>query len=781
MFAKLTNLISQKTLLGVFFCAVLFLMPLTNVSAQSFEESSGGGSTEASPGSFSAIAGETNTPAPSGSVLGGSGGNSAGSFNSGAGVTSAPAPAVTSAPQANATKPSGDAQKGKEGANQDPISFVGQLLGTLILAIPAALVWVAGYLLNESLNTFVFGMGSFVNSDGFDTAISSSWVLIRDICNLAFIFGFVYVGIRTIIDPESASTKRFLSKIIIGALLINFSLFFVKFIVDFANFTAYQIYISMVGQDGSLSTIVAHHLGIISFFSAPGSTATFSNLTSGGVVWFYVLAAILLFIVAFVFFAGALLLITRFVGIVLIMVASPILFAATVFPQTEHFASDLWKKLISYAFFAPVFLLLLLISLTLISSLGIVQPGDGFSKALMNEGKPITETGAIGQMGVVLNFVVIIFFFIQSLLIAQKMGVAGGDAAVSIGNKLRGNVQSAIGRTVIGRPGDGISKGIQNLRENPNSRTARLTGGFLHATVGGVADSAKGAKFGGSMSRTDAKKDNESLDRARAKNAQVGNISKSITETVSTHATGSTATQAQKDDARMKMEQAVARASTEQLQDLLKEYKNNPAAYNELVGNMSSSQFDSIKNLKSEDLDDSQKAKLSASRATFMENKHHVVGGTTGATPGDIGKADASELDAMNFDTLVQHAGHLSAKQIDDMKSIKDIPTKKKALKDARESQLKAEFRATGGSAALFGRITKEAERAQLPKEILLHPYAGEYITRLVLNKILDRGDMTSSELDIIKTNTLNAWSTGSPEYAALNEYFTNSSTGKLF
>ncbi len=324
-------------------------------------------------------------------------------------------------------------------------SGLSQWLGGIMLSVPSAFLWVAGKTFDSSLNILVFGMGEKMQG-GLGTAVNNSWVLIRDICNLAFIFGFVYVGIRTIIDPESASTKRFLSKIIIGALLINFSLFFVKFIVDFANFTAYQIYNTMTGGGaGSLSATIADKLGIITFFSSPSSPNQFASLTDGGMFWFFIFAAVLLFVVAFILFAASFLFITRFVGLVLIMVGSPILFGATVFPQTEHYAFDMWKKLISYAFFAPAFLLLLLISIKLIEGFGIVPNGNGFTEVLTKGKSPLDS------YDVVLQFVIITFFFIQSLLIAQKAGIAGGEMATKYAGSLTAGVAARMGRATVGK------------------------------------------------------------------------------------------------------------------------------------------------------------------------------------------------------------------------------------------------------------------------------------------------------------------------------------------
>ncbi|MCR4285689.1 MAG: type IV secretion system protein [Candidatus Kaiserbacteria bacterium] len=716
MFAKINNLITKKTFLGLLLCVIVFLTPVSATYIPSNDAT------------VQKIEGE---------VL----------------VAFAKDPNDKGLGYLTDSELLGMAK----GSYYEMWKSLGLWIGNTILAVASMFTYVGGTFLDMSLKITVFKMGDLING-GVGNAINNTWKIIRDICNLAFIFGFVYIGIRTIIDPESASTKRFLSKIIIGALLINFSLFFVKFIVDFSNFTAYHIYNAMVSGEGSLSATVANMLGIVSLFKAP-DPAQFAQLTNGASFWFFVFGAILLLIVAFVFFAAAIHLITRFVALVLIMVGSPILFAATVFPQTEHYASDMWKKLISYAFFAPVFLLLILISLTLVQGLGtaIAPNGSSFVTALKQGSN--SSVGQTGSMGIILNFAVIIFFFIQSLLLAQKMGVAGGDAAVSMGNKIRGNVQSAIGRNTIGAASHKIREKYEEFdaktKDSKNWNRLKTVGKI--ATLGAVDDrtirqtleAGEHAKFGGSYSYEDDKKYSDSRTARQAKTLETEKIKATIEAGASTPVG---------DPARIPMERAIAGASSEQILSLLAdpEYKHGTPKYNELVGHLSSSQFENVMKAKPEDFDDAKKAQVSASRASFIKTKHGVVGGAVGATPGTIGKADASDLDAMDFDTVVQHAGHISAKQIDDMKGL--TPTAKKTLKDARNNALIKEFKPAGVSTpasatSLFNRITNDTERSKLPPEILTDTKAAQHLNANVLTKILDNDSIDSVKRNTIKTN----------------------------
>lgn len=321
-------------------------------------------------------------------------------------------------------------------------SSLGAWLGNAVLEMAALVTWVGGRLLEEVTKSLVFGMGDWVaKGAGLGNAIDNTWEILRDICNLIFIFGFIYTGIRTILDPESAETKRFVAKIIIAALLINFSLFFVKMVIDFSNFAAYQIYISMVEGSGTLSAKIADTLGIITIWG-PSAPETLANITKGGSFSFFMMAALFLIIAAFVFIGAAVLLISRFVTLIYIMVASPVLFAATIFPQTEEYASNLWHKLISAAFFAPAYFLLTLISIRLLE--GIPLKGTVRGGSLVTALNPIGDNAVqADSFEIILFFVLAIFFLISSLTIAHSMGIKGSEMVIK-------KTKSAIGASTAG-------------------------------------------------------------------------------------------------------------------------------------------------------------------------------------------------------------------------------------------------------------------------------------------------------------------------------------------
>ena len=319
---------------------------------------------------------------------------------------------------------------------------IGNSIGNIILSLCAKITWIGGKSLDYALRIFVLDMSDLIGAGATSmaAAINTSWTIIRDVCNLVFIFGFVYIGIKTIIDADSGATKKFLSSLIIAALLINFSLFFTKVVIDVANIFAVEIYqllattpdgnpitFELVGPDGKgtgetqiadVGARFADVMGILSLYQWQGASNFLKELGNNGDIAYYFIAGLFLIVAGIVFLAGAVLILIRFVTLVFIMIFSPLLFASTVFPQTAGVAKKMWGKLFSSAFFPPVYLLLILIALRIMEQSFSQQ--SLLSEDLVNN----------GDFESVITFMVVIIFMLFALMSAQKISIAGADGIV---------------------------------------------------------------------------------------------------------------------------------------------------------------------------------------------------------------------------------------------------------------------------------------------------------------------------------------------------------------
>jgi hypothetical protein len=72
--------------------------------------------------------------------------------------------------------------------------------------------------------------------------LTDGWISVRDIANMGFIFILIYIAVTIIIRAETNRTMEMLVRVIAIALIINFSFFFVRIVIDMGNVVAINFY-----------------------------------------------------------------------------------------------------------------------------------------------------------------------------------------------------------------------------------------------------------------------------------------------------------------------------------------------------------------------------------------------------------------------------------------------------------------------------------------------------------------------------------------------------------
>ena len=114
-------------------------------------------------------------------------------------------------------------------------------LGYVFLKILTYLVSFAGQIFDLAVKFSLFEMGILIGQA--NSGINIAWGTIRDLGNILFIFMLLWVSIKNILQIDDA--KKFIPTLILAALLVNFSLFFTKVIIDTSNIVAVQFYSSI--------------------------------------------------------------------------------------------------------------------------------------------------------------------------------------------------------------------------------------------------------------------------------------------------------------------------------------------------------------------------------------------------------------------------------------------------------------------------------------------------------------------------------------------------------
>lgn len=364
-------------------------------------------------------------------------------------------------------------------------------------------VWFGAALLNFGINQFVIGFGDVYNNSGIGVAVNNTWVIIRDFVNLGFIFGLVYIGLRMILDSNNSNTRRWLANLIIAALLVNFSLFATKFVVDLSNRLATEIACAGLTYDtngnenvsdsycrGGLYKIDAGsalmaRMGLVTLFSQGDSKPD-------GTGWNYILGTAVLFMVtAFVFIAGGIMLFIRFAVLNLYLVFSAVMFIGWVIPGFPDQMRGYWKGFLSRAFFAPLYLMMLYFSFKIIDGLQVsIRPqGEGetgTSFASPNWQKTLSSNPADNPtdatLGTLPFFVLICIFLMASLVIAQKLGADGASFAQKTAGRATAGLLGRIGRNTAGRGANRLANSEYFKDMSANGKNV-FTRGFARGTL----------------------------------------------------------------------------------------------------------------------------------------------------------------------------------------------------------------------------------------------------------------------------------------------------------
>lgn len=234
--------------------------------------------------------------------------------------------------------------------------------------VPASwLLVIAGYIFDATITLSIDN--HYVDQD----FVLNTWTVIRDFSNMLFIFILLYTGIQTILGM--GNWQKTVLNVIIIALLINFSLFFTKVVIDAGNILSVGIFESMgvaKESDNLLNTAGAGRVkernlsqAIVANFQPAQFLSAASKTGAWGAAAIFIVAAIVNVFAAYILFKAALLFIGRLLAFWFLMIISPFALISFVLPKGNIFSW--WQTtLISQAFVAPVFLFLLYLLMTII-------------------------------------------------------------------------------------------------------------------------------------------------------------------------------------------------------------------------------------------------------------------------------------------------------------------------------------------------------------------------------------------------------------------------------
>lgn len=366
---------------------------------------------------------------------------------------------------------------------------------------------------------FDFALHYSIQDSSYRTPfVTEGWKIVRDLCNIFFIFLLLSAAVKMILDIGHGA-KDMIVKVVIIGLLINFSLFTTQIVIDASNILTRLFYNSdainivvkngqnsngngsvssyVYGQNGQLPLsaalvdkvdpqaiiLNAKNINIQSVDNGKVTNPNAADMEAAnqgiGVGPFFLvtlLAVAINLIGFFVFISVALIFVGRVVGLWFSMIFVPLAFFSYAAPDLPEGLKRFgwkgwWAELIGTAMLAPVFMFMMYLILLFLSK--------GFMGLFYTNAQ-----GAEFVLQTLVPFIVIMILLWQAKSVASDMS-KGVASSVTTGLKVAGGAALALGgagvgwagRNVIGKTLAKASSGTTATQKYEAAKAALTTAG----------------------------------------------------------------------------------------------------------------------------------------------------------------------------------------------------------------------------------------------------------------------------------------------------------------
>jgi len=319
--------------------------------------------------------------------------------------------------------------------------------------------------------------------------VTAGWIIVRDVCNNFFIAILLVISMATVLRVQTYHYKNLLPKLLVMAVLINFSKMFVGIMID-----ASQIIMLFFGNALSElgGSVVLASLGLHQLYnySQEGTELPENQDLSWATVYALIYAIILSVIAVVVVGIVTIILIYRIVMLWFLVILSPVAFLATTIPQGSKFAGTFWSKLTNELIVGPIMLFFLYLSFVagavdLNTPTNIVDADGTGDMEIDANGNDIFSADDGGNITTELNdpvklfdFLIIIGLMVGSLIAGQMAGAAGGSWAGKGLGFLKGSAKK-VGGFGLRTAGRTAARGGILGGRVATATTMRLTGNRL--------------------------------------------------------------------------------------------------------------------------------------------------------------------------------------------------------------------------------------------------------------------------------------------------------------
>ncbi len=301
--------------------------------------------------------------------------------------------------------------------------------------------------------------------------VEEGWKVVRDVANIFFILVLLFIAIKTILGLNVSDNKKLVTNIIIIGLVINFSLFASRVVIDSSNILAKMFYNNIDSNATGKGGEVAISVGLIKSYN-PQRIVSHEEykLNQGTFIFITVLLILITIYTALIFLQVSLLFVGRVVSLWISMIFSPIAFLSHALPfKIPKFGWSDWSgDLLKNAFLAPMFVFFLYLTVLFTEFLGEIvnypdaPSADGWQNTMHH------------FMKVVIPFIILYVLLRKAKELTEEYSGELGKGVKSIGTAVGGLALGA-GAMSVAALGRGTAGAVAKYAQDNSARKNALT------------------------------------------------------------------------------------------------------------------------------------------------------------------------------------------------------------------------------------------------------------------------------------------------------------------
>jgi hypothetical protein len=247
--------------------------------------------------------------------------------------------------------------------------------------------------------------------------VETGWTIIRDLCNMFIVLILLFIAFATILRLENYSINKVLPKLLIVALLINFSRTIFALIVDFSQVIMLAFIYPLEESYGGWF-IEEFNVQNTNKVIGGDPEKAFTNWETAGAIILGAFAGVVSLIVIIVLLA---VLVIRLILLWVYTILSPLIFLGFAFPPIQKYVGSMWQDFIKQVVVGPMLAFFIWLSLTTAQlSLEELNPDPEDIDVLQH---------AFFQNAELQKYIITVALLIGGLIATQQIGGAVGQAA----------------------------------------------------------------------------------------------------------------------------------------------------------------------------------------------------------------------------------------------------------------------------------------------------------------------------------------------------------------